>query len=232
MKTVIAGLLCVILLAGCSSLQPYGALAGGAAFNHSSDVEPDGSIGGRVGAWADVGFDVEPGVALDVSAQFFELDGDDENVDIDRVPISPLAGARLVASEVVQPYVLLGPSAVLTSGDDSSGDLGLDVRAGVQFPNLLGKVVPFLEWRGLWSEYAPEVGGGVDVSERTFVESAKPGRGHDIGRGLGHDRDGGVDTSGGGGPARVVREKTITPRPSQDFDEWTNAVLFGFAVSF
>lgn len=128
----------------------------------SADVDIDDAyiFGGRLGYW--FGFFPYLGAALDVSYFTTDLDASTDtetfaDVDLRRVPLSGLAMLRLplLPSPVVprghlEPYVAAGPTLFLSNLDladldDSREDVGLDVRAGLNFR--------FTRTLGIFAEY-------------------------------------------------------------------------------
>ena len=128
----------------------------------SADVAVDDAyiFGGRLGYW--FGFFPYLGVALDASYLTTDLDSDIDpetfdDVDLRRVPLSGLAMLRLpllpspaVPRGHLEPYVAVGPTLFLSNLDlddldDSHEDVGLDVRAGLNFR--------FTRALGIFAEY-------------------------------------------------------------------------------
>jgi hypothetical protein len=128
----------------------------------SADVDVDDSyiFGGRLGYW--FGFFPYLGVALDASYLTTDLDSDldietFDDVDLRRVPLSGLAMLRLpllpspaVPRGHLEPYVAVGPTLFLSNldlddFDDTREDVGLDVRAGLNFR--------FTRVLGIFAEY-------------------------------------------------------------------------------
>jgi opacity protein-like surface antigen len=128
----------------------------------SADVDVDDAyiFGGRLGHW--FGFFPYLGVALDASYLTTDLDSaiDPEtfdDVDLRRVPLSglamlrlPLLPSRVVPRGHLEPYVAAGPTLFLSNldlgdFDESREDVGLDVRAGLNFR--------FTRTIGIFAEY-------------------------------------------------------------------------------
>ena len=126
-----------LLFSGCAA-QPFVDIYAGATVPDvevegvSADLDPAFALGGRGGAYFETGMAIEPGVGLDVSNSFLDLDlGRDDK--LNSTAISPLLFVRGFPSFDVHPYVAVGPAIIVTTGDavDTSVDLGLDVRAGI-----------------------------------------------------------------------------------------------------
>ena len=166
------------LLLGCTA-PGFVDVYGGAAFPSDGDQTIDGtsgevnfddgfSAGGRGGAYFDVGWWVEPGVALDVGVTEFDTARD---TDFTTVSITPLLMVRgklgrstTYPDGVLQPYGAIGPGIFIThqdsdfaglagslglsgSLDSTSVSLGPDLRVGVAGPLWHRSLAAFVEYR-------------------------------------------------------------------------------------
>ena len=116
-------LLAIMLLQGCTHYDTFTDIYGGA--NSASG----GTVGGRVGQILLTDNSWGAGVAADISGVLREEDGED----VDQVVLAPLLVA-VYRFTYFQPYVMAGPALFITeSDDDSSTDLGADIKIGAQY---------------------------------------------------------------------------------------------------
>ncbi len=143
-------LLFPLLLLSCTNYEVLTETYGG---SHNDD---GGTVGLRVTSFLDSENEVDAGVAADVSY----LDRDNG---VSQWAFSPLLAVRWRPTEYVEPYIMAGPSVVLT---ESEADLGSDFRLGVAYR--LGSVATkpwwvFVEGRALYAD--PDIGGGGGFEE-------------------------------------------------------------------
>lgn len=159
-----------LLFSGCAG-QPFADLYFGGTFpefkadGESVDLDPAFTVGGRGGYYFHTGIPVEPGLGLDISATFLNVEGGEGEVDTDATlyDVSPLLFVRGFPEFWIQPYGAVGPAAVVLTNGGSETDVGLDFRAGAAvkvYETAPGSFspLPFLEYRLVYLEQEYDFG--------------------------------------------------------------------------